>query len=68
MPNIKDCVKGTVKFLYYRAGELYYQCDNGFVFRVPIDDTGTAAFKAEDKSMLFMRWIRKEIESQVLTE
>lgn len=62
--NIKDCVKGQVKFLYYRKGDLYYSCQNGFVFPVPISDTGDASFNAEDKGMLFMRWIRKALEAE----
>jgi len=61
--ELKDCVKGSVKFLYYRKGELYYQCENGFTFPVPIEDTGDASFCDEDKAMLFMRWIRKAIDN-----
>lgn len=63
--DIKDCIKGKVTFQYYRKGELYYKCENGFVFPVPIDDTGDASFNAEDKAMLFMRWIRKALQEQV---
>jgi len=64
--DLKDCVKGNVFFLYYRKEELYYQCQNGLVFRVPVSDTGDATFFIfiEDKAMLFMRWIRKELDSQ----
>ena len=59
--ELKDCVKGSVTFQFYRKGELFYKCDNGFIFRVSVDDTGDAAFNASDKAMLFMRWIRKEL-------
>ena len=59
--DIKDCIKGTVEFLYYRKGELYYKCENGFTFTVPVSDTGDASFGANDRAMLFMRWIRKEL-------
>lgn len=62
--NIKDCIAGNVTFQYYRKGELYYKCENGFTFTVPISDTGDAAFNAEDKGILFMRWIRKAIAEQ----
>lgn len=62
--TIKDCIQGIVKFQYYRAGELYYKCENGFIFSVPINDTNDAAFKAEDKGILFMRWIRKALAVQ----
>ena len=61
--SIKNYVTGKVKFLYYRKGELYYQCENGFIFPVPIDDTGDASFNSEDKAILFMRWIRKSLDS-----
>jgi hypothetical protein len=57
--SIKNYVTGKVKFLYYRKGELYYQCENGFIFPVPID----ASFNSEDKAILFMRWIRKALDS-----
>lgn len=61
--SIKNYVTGKVKFLYYRKGELYYQCENGFIFPVPIDDTGDASFNSDDKAILFMRWIRKALDS-----
>jgi hypothetical protein len=68
--TIKDCIQGTVTFQYYRAGELHYKCENGFAFSVPISDTDQAAFKAEDKGIFFMRWIRKFllVQSQSNTE
>lgn len=61
--TLKDCIKGNVTFSHYRKGNLHYICENGFEFRVPIDDTGDAAFLDKDKAMLFMRWIRKEHEA-----
>lgn len=64
MYNLKDCIKGEVTFLYYRSSELHYECENGFRFVVPIDDTGSAEFKAKDKAILFMRWIRQFLEIQ----
>lgn len=33
-----------------------------FLFPVPIDDTGDGKFLAEDKSLIFMRYIRKQLE------
>ncbi len=61
--NIKDIVKNkTVKFMYYREKELWYSTEDGFEFPVPINDVGTAFMKAEDKAILFMRWIRKHVE------
>lgn len=64
--NIKELVKGTtVRFTHYRAGFLHYEVvGKDFAFTVPIDDCGEASFNAEDKGMLFMRYIRKQLEAQ----
>ena len=63
--NIKEMVKDkVVRFKFYRDGELVYETQDGFEFPVPISDTGTGIFKAEDKAILFMRWIRKAIEQR----
>lgn len=62
--NIKDMVKDKkkVRFTHYAHKELWYVTECGFSFPVPIDDCGDATFLAEDKAMLFMRYIRKHIE------
>ena len=59
--KVKDCIKGKVEFEFYRKGFLFYKCENGFQFRVPVDDCGDACFNKEDKGILFMRYIRKEL-------
>ncbi len=64
--NIKEMVSDNkkVKFLYYKLGELWYETETGFKFPVPVYDTsevGEATFLAEDKALLFMRYIRKHI-------
>lgn len=62
--NIKDLVSNNrkVRFKYYRACELWYETEGGeLLFPVPIEDIGTATFNAEDKAMLFMRYIRKHL-------
>ena len=60
--SIKSMVKDkTVKFLYYREHELWYTTECGFEFPVPINDVGSASMNAEDKAILFMRWIRKHV-------
>ena len=65
MNTLKEMVSGDkkVRFLYYRKGDLWYITECGFVFPVPIADTGDGTFVAEDRAMLFMRYIRKYIES-----
>ena len=62
--NIKDQVRGgqRVRFKFYRSGVLYYETEKGLVFGVPISDCGDACFNADDKAMLYMRWIRKQID------
>ena len=62
--NLKSMVidQKKVKFSFYRAGELWYITECGFEFPVPISDVGDGIFLAEDKAILFMRWIRPHIE------
>lgn len=63
--SLKDMVKDNkkVNFTHYFDGALWYTTDNGFAFPVPIDDIGNATFKAEDKALLFMRYIRKHLDT-----
>ena len=58
---VKDSKKVT--FMFYRQRELWYKTECGFEFPVPVDDTGNGVFLSEDKAMLFMRYIRKQIEA-----
>jgi hypothetical protein len=60
--KLTNLVKGTVTFMHYAKGELWYKTESGFEFPVPVSDTGDAIFQASDKGMFFMRWIRKHIE------
>jgi hypothetical protein len=61
MTSIKEMVANgrKVRFTQYKNGELWYVTECGFTFPVPIADTTNAAFLAEDKALLFMRYIRK---------
>lgn len=63
--SIKDMVKDnkTVRFKFYRKGELFYETECGFLFPVPISDTGDGQFNDVDKAMYFMRYIRKHIKN-----
>lgn len=63
-PTIKEMVAPgqKVNFQHYVAGNLWYRTDTGFDFPVPIEDCGNATFLAQDKAMLFMRYIRKHLE------
>lgn len=72
IPTVKELVRDrTVLFRYYRDGALWYQViriGRPFIFPVPVSDTGTATFLAEDRAILFMRWIRKHREQLVAEE
>ena len=62
--NIKDIVKDKQgRFSFYRDKQLFYRTEDDFEFPVPIDDVANATFLAEDKAILFMRWIRKHIDT-----
>ncbi len=62
--TIKEMVENNqkVRFQFYRDGQLWYRTECGFEFPVPISEAGTATFLAEDKAILFMRYIRKYME------
>lgn len=60
MKTLKEMVSGEKKvfFSHFHEQNLWYVTECGFMFPVPISDTGQATFKNEDKAMFFMRWIR----------
>ena len=62
-------VKGKVQFAFFRDMTLFYECDDGYVFGVPVDETiasdgNSPTFLAEDKGIYFMRWIRKSMQNE----
>jgi hypothetical protein len=59
--SLKERVTGLVEFIRLEDGALWYICDDGFEFPVPLTDTKGAVFEAEDKAIFFMRWIRKHM-------
>ncbi len=61
-----EIVKGSKvsNFVLYREGYLHYRTDTGYDFAVPLEDVGKASMLAEDKTIYFMRWIRKQVESK----
>ena len=64
MRTLKEMIVNNqqVRFSFYRDRQLWYETECGFRFPVPIDDAGTATFLAEDRAILFMRYIRKQME------
>jgi hypothetical protein len=73
IPEIKALVTKTttVEFEYFRDGTLWYSVQGyegpKFIFPVPTDpeEVGRATFNAKDKSIYFMRYIRKYREELV---
>jgi len=60
--TLKELVKDKrARFKFYKDGELWYETEDGFDFPIPIADTGTCDFKAEDTAIRYMRWIRKHL-------
>ena len=62
--TLKEMVRNNQKvaFRFYRDGQLWYATECGFEFPVPVSEAGTATFLAEDRAILFMRYIRKYME------
>lgn len=56
---MKEHIKGSVEFQYYRDSSLWYKTESDLLFPVPIEDIGNATFSRTDKAILFMRYIRK---------
>lgn len=65
MKSVKELVANNkmVHFQFYRKGELWYATDCGFEFPVPVEDTGDGVFNSSDRAMLFMRYIRKQLQA-----
>ena len=63
MRTLKEMIINNqkVRFCFYRDGNLWYETECGFRFPVPIAEAGTATFAAEDRAILFMRYIRKQL-------
>jgi len=62
--SLKEMINNNqkVRFRFYRDGQLWYATECGFEFPVPTTEAGTATFFAEDRAILFMRYIRKHME------
>ena len=64
---IKDHVSNNqkVKFNCYRDGQFWYATELGLVFPISLEEVvaSKVTLLPEDKAILFMRWIRKYVES-----
>jgi hypothetical protein len=65
MRTLKEMVVNNqkVRFSFYRDGLLWYETECGFRFPVPLTEAGNATFLAEDRALLFMRYIRRQLET-----
>ena len=65
--DIKEMVKGdkTARFTHFRRGQLWYVTECGFAFAVPAEDVGDATFNVEERAMLLMRYIRKQVAANI---
>ena len=63
--TLKEIVKeAVVEFAFYRDGQLWYNVfGKDILFPVPVEDIGNATFHRRDKAILFMRYIRKHLET-----
>lgn len=63
MKTVAEIIKEskTSSFQYYREGNFYYKTDAGYEFVIPLDDISGATLNAEEKTIFFMRWIRKQL-------
>ena len=64
---LKTRVKGAVNFTHFRDGSLWYVAEDGWEFPVPVAETINAqgsspTFRAKEKGIILMRWIRKAME------
>jgi hypothetical protein len=62
--DIKGMVEGgkLVNFIHFQGGSLWYATECGFEFPVSLDEVGETTYPAQDKALLFMRFIRKHIQ------
>ncbi len=65
--SIKEHVINNQKvhFSFFRDNQFWYKTDLGFVFPISLEEVqaGKVTLLQEDKALLFMRWMRKYIES-----
>jgi len=54
----------VVRFAYFRDGDFWYQHEDGLLFSISLQEATSSkvTFLAEDRAMLFMRWIKRFIE------
>lgn len=73
--KVTDFVQKDVRVYFdsFRAGVFYYWVEHQtsgeqYQFQVPIEEVGNATLNARDKSVMFMRWIRKGLEDKTMVK
>lgn len=62
VPTVVELVKdNSAHFVEFRDDCLWYAIGS-FAFPIPISDASGGTFRAAEKSLLLMRWIRKHVE------
>ena len=69
--TLKSRVKGYVNFSFFRDGTLWYVCQDGWEFSIPMEDTmnsqgSSPTFDAQMKGIYCMKWIRKAMKNELL--
>lgn len=52
---------GSVHFLQYYDGDLWYETETGFRFPVPVAEAGNMTCLAEDRAENFSKWINRHL-------
>ncbi len=60
---VKDNKK--VKFSFFRDKEFWFEQEDGFLFPISLEEitASRVTILAEDKALLYMRWMRKYLEA-----
>lgn len=65
--DIKELIRPPkkVRFVHFRDNEFWYETEDGFLFPISLAEATASkvTFLAEDRAILFMRWIRKYVET-----
>lgn len=68
MNLLKERVKHPARFVRFEYPELWHRTYDGWEFPINVDETkneqgGVPSFRAEEKGITLMRWIRKFMEN-----
>ncbi len=73
MHSLKELISGECHFDHYRTGNMWYNIEIAgnikYIFPIDISDgveVAGATFNSKEKSIYFMRYIRKAIDNQTL--